>query len=272
MKKLSNPMGVMWEADPNKSLWSLMTKAWSIIRDQIGKDKAPLDKFFRIICPYLNIPSPETYFELCGWTLSTDEEGTPTLSREATPSPGAFSAGTTDMALSVQDIINYCQSMGYAQEYVYDFDIHCPTFLAQSRNQPAGKSTSVKSQTQLASSTHENRLAARNKRRAKRQTARDTGVAPVLQQQIVNAHTTDDSNVAYQDGSVLDHSEPVQFYDDLANLLTNRIGQDQQGTSDIPLDFVAAGDPIMAGWTDWGAFRLGADENATLPSFYSATF
>lgn len=261
MKKLSNPMGVMWEADPNKSLWSLMTKAWSVIRDQIGKDKAPLDQFFRIICPYLNIPLPETYLDCCGWTLNTDDEGTPTLSREFTPSPGAMSAGIADMAISVEDIINYCQSMGYAQEYVSDIDTHSPTFLAQSRN-PAGKNTS---------STHETRLAARNKRRAKRQTTRDVGIAPVLQQQIVDAHVVDDLNVIYQDNSFFGHSEPVQFYDDLADLLTNHMGQDQQAPSGDPAGFVTTADPIMTGWTDWGAFRLGADEDATLPSFDPAT-
>ena len=267
MKKLSNLMGIMWEADPNKSLWSLMTRAWSVIRDQIGKDKAPLDQFFRIICPYLNIPSPETYLECCGWTLNTDEEGTPTLSREFAPSPGAFSAGIADMALSVEDIINYCQSMGYAQAYVSDVETNSPTFLAHSCSQFAGKSASVKPQTQVPSSTHEGRLAARNKRRAQRQTARDTRVAPVLQQQIVNAHITDDSNATSQGNTILGHSEPVRFYDDLANLLTNHMGQDQQTTSSTTEGFFTADNSIMAGWTDWSAFRLGADENATLPSF-----
>ncbi|KAF2625950.1 MAT1-1-1 [Macroventuria anomochaeta] len=271
MKKLSNPMGVMWEADPNKSLWSLMTKAWSVIRDQIGKDKAPLDQFFRIICPYLNIPSPGTYLERCGWILNTDEEGTPTLLRDFAPSPGAFSAGFADMALSVEDIISYCQSMGYAQEYISDFETHSPTSLAQSCSQFTGKSTSVKSQTQIASSTHEGRLAARNKRRAKRQTARDTGVAPVLQQQIVNAHITDGLNVTYHDNSILGHSEPVEFHDDLADMLINHIGQDHQGNPSTPADFIVTGNPIMASWTDWSAFRPGADENATLPSFDPAT-
>jgi hypothetical protein len=267
MKKLSNPMGIMWEADPNKSLWSLMTKAWSIIRDQIGKDKTPLDQFFRIICPYLNIPSPETYLERYGWTLTTDEEGTPTLSRESAPSPDASSAGIIDMALSVEDIISYCQSMGYAQEYISDTDIHSPTFLAQSCSQFAGKNTSVKSQTQVVSSTQESRLAARNKRRAKRQTARDTGVAPALYQQIINAHIANDSNVTHQSSAILGHSEPTQFYNDLADLFTNHMGQEQHANSGIPADFVTTEGSIMAGWTDLSAFRLGADMNAPLPSF-----
>ncbi|KAJ4413274.1 hypothetical protein N0V91_000249 [Didymella pomorum] len=262
MKKLSNPMGIMWEADPNKSLWSLMTKAWSVLRDQIGKDKAPLDQFFRIICPYLNIPSPATYLDSCGWTLGTDDEGSPTLSREFTPSPGAMSAGIAGMALSVEDIINYCQSMGYAQEYVSDTNSHAPTFPAQSHYQFAGKTTS---------SLHDSRLAARNKRRAKRQTTRDVGIAPVLQQQIVEAHVADDLAASYQDSSLFGHSEPVQSYGDLTDLLISHLGQHQQDLPGDSTGFLTAADPILAGWTDWGAFRLGADENATLPSFDLAT-
>lgn len=266
MKKLSNPMGIMWEADPNKSLWSLMTKAWSVIRDQIGKDKAPLDQFFRIICPYLNIPSPEIYLERCGWTLTADDEGTPTLSRDSEPSPGAFSAGIADTALSVEDIISYCQSMGYAQEYISDTDAQRPTFLAQSCSQFSGK-TSVKSQPQVPMSIHESRLAERNKRRAKRQVARDAGVTPLLHQQIANAHIASDMDFTYHDNAILGPSEPAQFYDELANLLTNHIGQEQQRNTGTTADLTTTGDPIMAGWTDWSAFRLGADENATLPSF-----
>nr|AER26921.1 MAT1-1-1 mating-type protein [Longididymella vitalbae] len=268
MKKLSNLMGVMWEADPNKSLWSLMTKAWSVIRDQIGKDKAPLDQFFRLICPYLNIPSQETYLKHCGWTLSLYEEGTPILSKDLIPSLDSYSAGIAGMALSVEDIIDYCQSMGYAQEFIPNSETHSPTFLAQSCDH---ESASIRSQTLLASSIHDSRLTARNKRRTKRQTTRNTGVAPVLQQQIINAHSTSDLNVAYQDSFSPGHTEPVQFYDDLAGLLTDRLGQVPQGTSGISDSIITGEDSVMTSCIDWGAFRLGADENATLPTFDFAT-
>ncbi|KAF2869544.1 hypothetical protein BDV95DRAFT_498468, partial [Massariosphaeria phaeospora] len=36
MKMLSNPMGVLWDADPTKPLWSLMAKVWYTMRDQVG--------------------------------------------------------------------------------------------------------------------------------------------------------------------------------------------------------------------------------------------
>ncbi|KAF2186924.1 mating-type protein MAT alpha 1 [Zopfia rhizophila CBS 207.26] len=53
MKKLSRVLSIMWDDDPYKALWFLMTKAWSIIRDRIGKGKAPLNQFFDIICIHL---------------------------------------------------------------------------------------------------------------------------------------------------------------------------------------------------------------------------
>lgn len=270
MKKLSNPMGVMWETDPNKSIWSLMTKAWSFIRDQIGKDKAPLDQFFRIVCPYLKIPSPEDYFESCGWILNTDEEGMPILSREFTPSPGAFSAGIADMTTSVEDIINYCQSMGYAQEYTYDFGMGFPTPLAQSCSQFARKNISVKPHALVTGYTHESRLAARKKRRAKRQIVRDTGFAPEIQQQIVNAHVTGDLNVTHLDITTINHSKPVQLCDSFASLLKNYIERNGPANSGVTVGMATAGDPISTPWTDWSTLRLSGDDNAALPGFDSA--
>jgi hypothetical protein len=278
MKKLSNLMGVLWDRDPNKALWSLMAKAWSTIRDQVGKDNAPLDLFFQIVCPYLNIPSPEVYLEVCGWTLGSDNDGNPALSKllpqsEKTAGPGSGATG-----ISVEDIVNRCQLMGYAQEYKFDSETNSPTFLAQPGN---NTSPPVNPETQPEPPAYQDRLVARNDRRARRGTARDTGVAALLRQQVTNAHI---ANGARPVAPASGHDEPVQFHDDLADLLTNHMGQAQQDIAgqpvdlpaagqaqqDIveePFDFLAAGDPIMNGWTDWGAFRLGADEDATLPIF-----
>ncbi|KAH6620149.1 MAT1-1-1 mating-type protein [Boeremia exigua] len=260
MKKLSNIMGVMWEADQNKSLWSLMAKAWSIIRDQVGKDKASLHHFFEIICPHLNMPTPETYLHSCGWTLSSDKDGNPTVSKKSFVSQVTVSTGIAGMALSVEDIITHCQDMGYAIGYVPDLETHSPTFLAQSHNH---KSSSVVPQTQPANSVYDYRLAARNKRREKRQTSRDTSVLLALQQQIIDAHSTPGQDIVPHDDPVLSESEPMHFYQSLAGLLTDH---DQQGFTDFSGDLIATGDAAMAGWTDY-AFRIGADEDATLPMF-----
>ncbi|KAF2867182.1 mating-type protein MAT alpha 1-domain-containing protein [Massariosphaeria phaeospora] len=137
MKMLSNPMGVLWEADPNKPLWSLMAKAWSTMRDQVGKRRAPLDEFLRLICPHLKIPAPEMYLECLGWKLVINGEGAPTVSREFTPDPNSEDAEDAEAAangLSVGDIINYVRSTGYAQGYSTDKNTASSTFLSRVRD------------------------------------------------------------------------------------------------------------------------------------------
>ncbi|KAH7381673.1 MAT1-1-1 mating-type protein [Pyrenochaeta sp. MPI-SDFR-AT-0127] len=269
MKKLSNLMGAIWEADPNKSLWSLMAKAWSTIRDQIGKDKAPLDHFFRIICPYLNMPSPETYLECQGWALAINKEGEPTISRDLTAEPASRSGGVADMALSVEDIISYCQSTGYAQEYTCDTTISSSTFLGLSRNQITGESLKAKVPTQRSGPTHGERVIARNKRRAKRQSARSTRTMTDLEEHIFHAHVSNDTDLRPQDGELLG-SELRTFYNDLAGVLTDHMVNCQEDNLSHSCDIESISISVPSSttaWTDWNAFRVGADENATLPSF-----
>lgn len=243
-----------------------MTKAWSTIRDQVGKDKAPLNQFFRTICPYLNMPSPDSYLERHGWSVTIDPSGGPSLFRDKGFVPEPIITALQHTALSVEDIIAYCQSMGYAQEYRADSNTASPTFLGQSLNQSAGKNTPVKISSHTVDTTYENRLAARNKRRNKRQNDRTSGTASILQEQIAIAHATKTTDRSDND---LPDSEPLQFYDELTGLLVNQLANSGDGVglelnaiawpsnldSDIPLT------------TDWNAFRFGADENATLPFF-----
>nr|AHY81324.1 MAT1-1-1 mating-type protein [Stagonosporopsis tanaceti]AIT18256.1 MAT1-1-1 mating type protein [Stagonosporopsis tanaceti] len=376
MKKISSLMGIMWEKDPNKSIWSLLAKAWSAIRDTLGTGQAPLDQFFRLMCPHLNLPSPATYLAFCGWELKVNAEGNPVLSKDNPPLLNSTSAGIAGMALSVQDIIGYCHDMGYAENFTLNSKTHSPTFLAQSYK---GKSVAVRSQTHLASTVHDDRLAVRDQRRVRKQAVRATSAAQALHQQIADTHNTTDMDVDTDDASITGQNEPAQFYDQLADLLTDNLGQDQQGTagasstlavtsSDLAgasndftgassvstgassdnftdvsshvlagaptdtftgvsadmftgasadiftgasaniftsasadifsgasteifagastdlgvgtstdlgvgtsADLSAGEDPTMNDWNDWGAFRLGADEDATLPSFDLAT-
>lgn len=252
-----------------------MAKAWSAIRDQIGKDKAPLDQFFQIICPYLDLPSPETYLESQGWKLDTSQEGSPILSRKPTTQPSAsISAGFTDMTLSVEDITGICQSMGYAQGYVTDPSSTSPTFLGCSVNHSTEKKTRKQIPTPAVGSVQDARVAARNKRRTKRQIARQSGTVPALREQIFHAHGTSTNSMYSVNESNRAVAESSQFYDELASLLTNHNGQDEIDSlsclnDDIAAEFVMnTGDSTL--FTDWSAFRLGADENVTLPSFDSA--
>jgi hypothetical protein len=271
MKTLSNLLGQLWEQDPNKTLWSLMAKAWSAMRDQIGKKKVPLDQFFQIICPYLNILSPDTYLERHGWNFKINEEGTPTLSHNPTSrSSESSSVGFTDTTLSVEDIISVCQSMGYAQDYIPDHSATSPTFLAGSTLQSVENMSQQQLSTPAKGSVQNMRVTARNKRRAKRQTARESGGMPALEQQIINAHDVATDSMHQEDdrrGIELDTNE---FYQHFTAMLAEHNAQGQTQIFGQPSDTASAlattnsSLPVM---TDFGAFRLGADENATLPPF-----
>ncbi|KAF1958727.1 hypothetical protein CC80DRAFT_18133 [Byssothecium circinans] len=262
MKKLSNPMSALWEADPNKPLWLLLAKAWSTIRDQTGKDQAPLDEFFSLVCPRFRIPSPENYLDLMGWYISTDEDGTPTVSRNPLSMSLPYDAGAAAASLSVEDIIEYAQSHGYAHDYVHHANLTSSTFLGHS----AGQAVAM---TESATDVQDRRLAARNKRRAQRQEARETGFSAEMQKQIMNAHALDNTPTITSAhpqhhlyglpryNAAVDFNTP--FHNHLpAAMSNNTLGRNDNGEGHSRN---AASDS-----TDWSAFRSGADADVSLPN------
>ncbi|KAF2691513.1 MAT1-1-1 [Lentithecium fluviatile CBS 122367] len=267
MKTLSGPMGTLWDSDPNKAYWSLMAKAWSTIRDQVGKDNAPLDHFFRIVCPYLNIPSPETYLQHLGWNFHVNRDGLPTISRDPSYNMSPSDARDETVALSVEDIISYCQSMGYAQQYVFDHNTTSSTFLGHT----SSMTSSFAATKQATKSAEARRLAEKKKRRAKRQMARETGLAAKFQEQVVYAHGLDgrevpqDSNEVYLQGSQRDTASDC-FYDGLSGILTNHLATTDDNTADH-FQVIATNGIEFDSNMNYGPFRVGADENATLPPF-----
>ncbi|RAR00702.1 DNA binding protein with alpha box domain [Stemphylium lycopersici] len=289
MKKLSNLIGLLWEADPNKSLWSLMTKAWSTIRDQIGKDRAPLDQFFNLICPHLNLSDPASYLEIHGWDLNVDKEGDPTISRNATSKSASIGAGRAGMALSVEDIITYVQSMGYAHSFVPSINTTSSTFLGQSVNSSFEKNNSAIAVAQGSSPVVQGRVLARNKRRTKRQIARDTGYRANLERDITNAHKTEPPQIfeytpeCYSTTAPVPNFDPNPFYDGLTGILSGPV-HNNQCDAGLLIDSHLFNDPGLSGNTpytamndfatsmpslvDHEAFRLGANEYVTLPTFY----
>nr|AAD33441.1 mating type protein MAT-2/1 [Curvularia homomorpha] len=291
MKKLSNLISLLWEADPNKSLWSLMTKAWSTIRDQIGKEKAPLDQFFRIICPHLNLPDPASYLEIHGWTLTVDKEGDPTISQNADSECASIGAVNIDMALSVEDIIAHVQSFGYAAAFAPNDNFASSTFLGQAINSTLEKNKHPITATQTASKAAQGRLLARNKRRAKRQAARNTGYRVRLDQDIINAHQVDPSPIdkympdCYLTTTPISDCNLDPFYNRLTDLLSDQVPNYQGDASSLDNTHLLNNPSLsshlsyitidgfsmnMPNIIDYDAFRLGANEDVTLPLFDDA--
>lgn len=250
MKNISSYIGQLWKYEPDKPLWTLMTKAWSAIRDQVGNDIAPLDQFLDIVCTELNVLPPTLYLQGRGWNIEYNSEGAPTLSRDPTSSSAAaLGYGFKGQTLSVADIIEICQKRGYATGYVLNKDDSSPTFLG--------------------CNPQAIRFAARNKRRDRRQTARESPAAQALRQE-------SDEFLAAIPKSTLPEDEsrdPTGFYSHILGILSEYNVADptasavEPSNSDIAASALLSNNTDMFVATDMSAFRVGANANAVLPPF-----
>ena len=102
-------MGKVWQQEPFQSKWAIIAKAYSVLRDALGKENAPLDKFFAISCEFLEIIEPAQYFVTMGWEIVTAENGEPFMHRNEKPlSPLLFICN-----FSVNSVICHCHSEKY---------------------------------------------------------------------------------------------------------------------------------------------------------------
>ncbi|KAI9873489.1 MAG: hypothetical protein M1830_000346 [Pleopsidium flavum] len=112
-KDISGFLTYLWQADPFKAKWSILAKAYSIIRDTKGKDSAPLDSFLTINAPYIGIVPPAEYLDMLGWKFFTDGNNQTTLTRNAQADTTTFDQDLLTTNLSVNDIIQHSYDSGY---------------------------------------------------------------------------------------------------------------------------------------------------------------
>lgn len=110
-KEISTFLTCLWQADPFKAKWPILAKAYSIIRDNKGKENARLDSFLAINAPYIGVLPPAEYFKMLGWTFSTNEDNEIVLTRDSTVTVLNQELVTTN--LSVEDIVQHCYTCGY---------------------------------------------------------------------------------------------------------------------------------------------------------------
>ncbi|KAL8708265.1 MAG: hypothetical protein Q9220_006842 [cf. Caloplaca sp. 1 TL-2023] len=109
-KVISTYIVFLWEQDPFKAKWTLVAKAYSMIRDQVGKEHAPLDTFLTLVMEFVGIIEPQEYLGLMGWEISVDDCGVVSLmKREGI----AFDHGMLSTNVSVEDIISYACQHGF---------------------------------------------------------------------------------------------------------------------------------------------------------------
>ncbi|KAL1301511.1 hypothetical protein AAFC00_005754 [Neodothiora populina] len=73
-KNISGHLRRMWTEDPFKAKWSIVAKAYSMIREHEAKDDAPLSEFLTIACPRIGIISKENYLAVMGWVITEDQD------------------------------------------------------------------------------------------------------------------------------------------------------------------------------------------------------
>lgn len=73
---------LLWQNDPSKANWSILAKAYSMIREHKAKDAAPLDVFLSLClsCPYIGVIPRDDYLSVMGWEI-VGEDGKKIMER-----------------------------------------------------------------------------------------------------------------------------------------------------------------------------------------------
>ncbi|KAL2433875.1 hypothetical protein ABEF95_011682 [Exophiala dermatitidis] len=111
-KEKSGLLRVMWGAELQKPMWTLLGLAYSDLRDY-HDEHLPVDAFLAATVPLLPIVPAEEYFAKMGWENATNSAGELTLTRSAWFDTATFYAQyppRTD--LSFADIVNHCYDQG----------------------------------------------------------------------------------------------------------------------------------------------------------------
>ena len=99
--------------DPFKGKWTILAKAYSIIRDEQGRPSSPLDKFLQITCPYIGLIAPNEYLDSLGWEIVSD--GGLKMAKRTTPPSQCHLSEMPTTSLSPANIVQLCKTVGYFQ-------------------------------------------------------------------------------------------------------------------------------------------------------------
>ncbi|KAF4630285.1 hypothetical protein G7Y89_g7857 [Cudoniella acicularis] len=99
----------LWQHDPSKAKWAVVARAYSSIRDLVGKPNAPLRAFLEMVIPEIGIISVDMYLDEMGW-LVAEIDGSVGLQRKSSSGPLSFD---TKPLMSHKDVIHFCGAGGY---------------------------------------------------------------------------------------------------------------------------------------------------------------
>lgn len=111
-KDISGFLTLLWQYDPFKAKWTILAKAYSVIRDGVGKNNAPLDKFLAINGPYIGVVATKDYLVTLGWCFN-NTDGRMELTREHGWDLASLHHDLLVTNLSVEDVIKHSFAAGY---------------------------------------------------------------------------------------------------------------------------------------------------------------
>lgn len=99
----------------------MLARVYSIIRDRVGKTKAPLGGFLDLACPYIGIIQTDEYLSKLHWQMFI-RHGKKEFRQTAEPNIFEMDGHIKHSNLSEADIISHCINHGYlsAAKGVFD--------------------------------------------------------------------------------------------------------------------------------------------------------
>jgi hypothetical protein len=131
-KNTSGLLKIMWDQDPFKAKWSIIARAYTNIRDQVGKENASIEVFFSIVCPKMGIIGVDDYFARMEWVAETGEDGSVFLNQKSRPNLTTFPAECMGSNLTEKDVVRFCAF----QKYLSPADAVAITGLNAARSGP----------------------------------------------------------------------------------------------------------------------------------------
>ncbi|PYI17164.1 hypothetical protein BO99DRAFT_464175 [Aspergillus violaceofuscus CBS 115571] len=110
-KAKSGILRFLWQNDPFKAKWTIIAKAYSIIRDtHENENTVALETFLNLNSGMIGIVQPDRYLDVMGWQLAVDEQQQYTMTKVKLPTTTEDQLSTN---YSVDDIIKHCYDTGY---------------------------------------------------------------------------------------------------------------------------------------------------------------
>ena len=114
-KDISRLLERFWRMDPFQAKWTILAKAFSVIRDDKGKKDASLDAYLAISAPFVAIVRPADYLGMMGYQLTVVNNQATMIQRQNF-NINNINRGLLTTPHSVNDVVENCYRQGYITE------------------------------------------------------------------------------------------------------------------------------------------------------------